>query len=50
MKKLRNLSVSLPEERTLTVWKLADWLGLTDAGISVSEENERNEQRAATSG
>jgi len=34
----------------MTVWKLAEWLGLTEAGIRVSEENEWNEQRAATTG
>ena len=45
LKKQRNLSLS-----TMTVWKLAEWLGLTEAGIRVSEENEWNEQRAATTG
>jgi hypothetical protein len=34
----------------MTVWKLAEWLGLTEAGIRVSEDNEWNEQRAATTG
>jgi hypothetical protein len=39
-----------PREWTMTVWKLAEWLGLTVAGIRVSEENEWTEQRAATNG
>ena len=34
----------------MTVWKFAEWLGLTEAGMRVSEENEWNEQRAATTG
>ena len=48
-KKLRNLEPE-PKERTMTVWKLAEWLGVTEAGIRVSEENEWNKQRAATTG
>jgi hypothetical protein len=39
-----------PKERTTTVWKLAEWLGVTEAGVRVFEENERNEQRAASNG
>jgi len=34
----------------MTVWKLAEWLGLNEAGIRVSEENDWSEQRAATTG
>jgi hypothetical protein len=39
-----------PRERTMTVWKLAEGLGLTEAGIRVPEDNDWNEQRAATDG
>jgi hypothetical protein len=39
-----------PRERATTVWKLEEELGLTEAGIRVSEENDWNEQRAATNG
>jgi len=34
----------------MTVWKLAEWLGLTEAGIRVSEDNDWNEQQAAATG
>jgi hypothetical protein len=34
----------------MTVWKLVEWLGLTEAGIRVSEENDLEEQRLATTG
>jgi hypothetical protein len=49
LKKLRNLSHE-PKERTTTVWKLAEWLGVTAAGIGVSEDNDLKEQRAASNG
>jgi hypothetical protein len=29
----------VPKERTMAVWKLAEWLGLTEAGIRVFENN-----------
>jgi hypothetical protein len=41
---------SVPKERTMTVWKLAEWLGLTEAGIRVFQDNDWNEQRAAATG
>jgi hypothetical protein len=34
----------------MTVWKLAEWLGLGEAGIRVSEDNNWEEQPAATTG
>jgi len=38
----------------LTEWlgvrKLAEWLGVTEPGIRVFEDNDLNEQRAATTG
>ena len=34
----------------MTVWKLTEWLGLTEPGIRVFEDNDLNEQRAATTG
>ena len=34
----------------MTVWKLAEWLGVTEPGIRVFEDNDLNEQRAATTG
>jgi hypothetical protein len=45
LKKLRNLSLSL-KERTMTAFKLAKGLGLTEAGIKVLEDIGRgSEQR-----
>ena len=41
---------SEPKERTTTVWKLAEWLGVTEDGVRVFEENEWNDQRAASNG
>ena len=40
----------VPMERTTTVWKLAEWLGVTETGIRVSEDNDWNKQRAAAPG
>jgi hypothetical protein len=37
-----------PQERTMTVWKLIEWIGLTEAGIRVFEDTDSNEQRAAS--
>ena len=37
-----------PKERTMTVSKLTEWLGLTVAGIKVFEDTDWKEQRAAT--
>jgi hypothetical protein len=34
----------------VTVWNLAEWLGLTEAGARLFEDNVWNEQRAATTG
>jgi hypothetical protein len=39
-----------PKERTLTVLKLTDGLGLTEAGIKVSEDTDWNRHRAAAAG
>jgi hypothetical protein len=36
-----------PKERTVTVLKLTEGLGVTEAGIKVSEDNDWNGQRAA---
>ena len=36
----------MPKERTITVWTLAEWLGLTEAGVRVSVDSDCNEQRA----
>jgi hypothetical protein len=40
----------VPKERSMTVWKLPEWLRLTEAGIGVFEDNEWNEQREAATG
>jgi hypothetical protein len=44
LKKLRKLSLSL-KERTMTVMKLAEGLGLTDAGVKVLEDNGRSTEQ-----
>ena len=34
----------------MTVWKVAEWLGLTDGGVRVSVGSDWKEQRAASTG
>jgi hypothetical protein len=34
----------------MTVWNLAEWLGVTEGGIRVSEGSDWKEQRAASTG
>ena len=39
-----------PKERTMTVLKLTEGLGLTEAGIRVCEDTDWNRERAAAAG
>ena len=39
-----------PKERTMTIWKLTEGRGLTDAGIKVLVNNEWNEMGVAATG
>jgi hypothetical protein len=39
-----------PKERTMTVTALTGWLGVTGAGVEVSEHSDWNKQRAAATG
>jgi hypothetical protein len=48
LNKIRDLDLSLRRGRCL--FKLAEGLGLTEAGIKISEDMEWNEQRVATTG
>jgi len=40
----------VPKEWSMTVWKLDEWLGLTEAGVRVSVDSGCNEQRASSTG